>query len=588
MGRRKLRVLEMTAPLTAATGEITLEARQQAADRVLAPVLNYPAQRDALLKIAAAKLSCLQANRRAGKTQGVMRWVLAQMIACPRQWSCVVITRHLKSPTDNFLDNGKPDCMLEIIKSLGLLNRCRVQRSQGSVRLIRFEWGSELRVVDAGTVDALDKGRGNAADLYWADEAQAQPFLVQMLAVIVGPALADQDAKIVLSGTPSADVDSFFRRVALGLEPAWQRVEMWSWENPHFGDSAQERWRYVLRTSILPMRGQYGITAANENVLHDLTEQQLVAIAHGADDALPAEVRAVLEEVTADLLREYFGRWLVRASEYVFAWRHERLYYARASEQELGDEPVAVTMADRLALLPHRHGRVWRVGVGMDIGTTSPAAWVAMAFAADHGTAYELWSEKQEGLDDGQMFARLVAILDELKALGVEVVGVVADNKGMRLGTALQWDRALRSRLPQGVRIPKALAVAGRVMSVNLDLAANRIRVVKGSPLDVEGKHLKWFPQDPDRPKPASIWVQRQITLPDGRLYRPGDHALDGLCYAMQDLEHIWGVEPGNEQEPTPAELRQRAIDELAERRREMRRRAVGQSHSAPGRGARR
>jgi hypothetical protein len=573
----------MTAPLTAATGEFTLEARQAAADRVLAPIVAYPEQRRALEKIASSKLACLQANRRAGKTQGLMRWVLAKMLATPRQWSCVVISRYLSGPSETMLDNGKPDCMVELIRQLGLMNRCRIQRTRGMVRSIRFEWGAQLTVIDTGSLDALDKIRGTAADLYWADEAQSQPLLALMLTAIVGPALADQDAQIVLSGTPSGDTDSFFRRISLGLEPDWERIELWSWNNPHFGASPPERWRYLMRTSILPLRGQYGITAANENQLRELDERELRAIAHGDDAQLTPEVREVLKQVTADFLREYFGRWILRASEYVFAWHHKNLYYARVSGED-GPEPVGDTMAARLALLPRRAGRRWRVGVGMDLGTTSAAAWVVMAFAEDHATAYELWSEKQEGLDDAEMFARLKEILAELELLGVEVVGVVADNKGMRLGTHKQWDRALRGRMPQELRVPKAIATHGRQMAVNLDLASNRIRVVRGSPLDVEGRNLKWYPQDPAKPTPAKPWVERQITLPDGRLYRPGDHALDALCYAMQDLEHIWSQEPENEQEPTAAEIRRMADVAHARQRQEMRRRAMASPSRGRGR----
>lgn len=588
MAGRRVRVLQMAAPLTAAaTGAITLEARRKMAAQVLAPLVGYPEQAAAIEMIAANKLSCLQANRRAGKSQGIMRWVLAKMLVSERPWSCMVITRFLASPTENFLDNGKPDCMIEVIKQLGLLDRCHPVRSQGSIRSIRFDWGSELRVVDAGSLDAIDKGRGSAVDCYWADEAQSQPYLQQMLVQIVGPALADSDAKIVLSGTPGADVDSFFRRVSLGLEADWVRAELWSWNNPHFGATVAARWRYLLKSSILPLRGSYGITAANENVLAGLNERELLAIAHGDDDSLSPEIQEMLEQVTADLLREHFGRWIVRASEYVFAWRHENLYYARLSSSD-GPEALGDTMAQRLALLPKRPGRVWRVGVGMDIGTSSAAAWVAMAFAADHGTAYELWSEKQEGYDDGEMFGRLVSLLDEIGALGLEVVGVVADNKGMRLGTGLHWDRALKHRLPQGVKIPRALAISGRITACNLDLAANRIRVVRGSPLDVEGSNLKWFPQDPDRPKPARVWVERQITLPDGRLYRPADHALDALQYTMQDLEHIWGVEPENEELPSPADIRRMAQEADAQARRELRRQEVQRTQTARRAGGRR
>jgi hypothetical protein len=577
--RRLSRILALTAPPASASTALTREARQELADRVLASVARYPEQAAALRAMASGRQSVLQANRRAGKTQGIMRWVLAQML-CRDSWLCVVITYHLAGPTDNFLDNGQDDCLLAVLRQLGLVRgRDYVVRRHGEyVKRIRFTWGSELRVVDAGSIRALDKSRGSAAHLYWADEAQSQPYLALMLAQIVGPARADHSARVVLSGTPSADVDSFFGRVCLGIEPGWERCELWSWNNPRFGSTVAERWQHLLSETILTQRGNYGITPANENTLRALTADELRAIARGRDHGLRPEVREMLSQVTADLLREHFGRWMYRVSEHVFAWRHPDLYFGRLAGVD-GAEPIADTMRQRFALLPHRPGRQWRAAIGMDIGTTAPAAWLVMAFADDHPTAYELWSEKQEGLDDGQMFDRLVAIMDEVEGLGVQIAGIIADNKGMRLGTGKYWDRQLRHRLPDGVRIPKAVAIDGRIIAANLDLGAGRIRIVRGSPLDVEGANLRWKVRELGSLAPPVPDVERFITLPDGRMYQPGDHVLDCLCYTMQDLRHLWAFEPTNENEPrTAAELRAASDRAQADRRAEVRRRELARS----------
>lgn len=522
-------------------GSLSVEARREVARRVLAPVKGHPKQWAALQMLRTSRLLCVQANRRAGKTYGIVRYLLARCVA--KTTKVVILTHFLAQPTKNALDNQRPDCMVELIRSEGLSPFVKIHRTPAGIKSIRFAWGSVIDVIEASNAGAVEKPRGTTGDVFWADEAQSQPFLATMIARIVGPMLAETKASVILSGTPGTETDSFFRRVSLGLSSWWAKAAFFSWDNPVFGSTPEARWSGVLDDSIKLLSDQYGIPPEDLEFLRTLTEAERVAISDARDTDLRPEVRKWVDAADHDLLREFFGRWITAQSEYVFNWHRPGMYWCRESDRVPGDLPAAATMAARLQLLPFHPLRRWYAAIGVDLGVQDPSAWVVWVYANNHPTAYELWSEKRQGLSDTQVFARLEELVDEVKALGLQITGVIADNKGSRKGVGMDWDLNLRARVPSGVRIPRNMRTLDRVRALNLDLGAGRIKVVKGSPLDIEGLNLKWKPQDPDRPMPPTPWKERKVTLPDGRQDRPGDHALDATLYALQDLDHIWNTE---------------------------------------------
>jgi hypothetical protein len=309
---------------------------------------------------------------------------------------------------------------------------------------------------------------------------------------------------------------------------------------------------------------RFGLVAGDLELMAGFTRAECVAIGVGADDQLRPAIVEWLERVKPALLREYFGRWVVASEEYVYDWyARDDLYFCRHTSLWLGTEalPMASTMAARVALLPMvdtARGwkrREWRAVIGKDIGTyPDPAAWTVWAYSYDHPRAYEIWSEKQWHLGDSEMFARTKQIIEDAGDLGVRVTGVVADVKGMREGTRIDWDRQLKLRLPDGVRRPRHNVGAQRILAFNLDLGAGVLAVAAGSPLDIEGRHLRYRLNQAGNPE---IWVKRPVSLPDGTVLDgtgdnqpPGDHCLDASLYALDDLRHIWGREPEREQLP--------------------------------------
>lgn len=544
-----------------------IERRKAIAREIMAPVRAYPAQWAMITALLHRPQAAVRKNRRAGGTEGVGRYVLTRCIAEPG-WSCSIMTKHLAAPTINWLERAGISAM-SLIRDVGLGNFVRVSRQAGSIKRIVFPWpegDSEIRVYELGHEHSIEKIRGSRAHLYWPDEMQSIEHAPAAIDVVL-PTLADFGGHIVATGTPGKEVDSYFRRITDGTEPQWHRVELFSWDNPAFGDTFEARWARIVETAIAPGQARFGLTGADLDLMRSFTRSTCMSIALGQDDQLSAPVKEWLARVKPTLLREYFGRWVVASEEYVFDWyARDDMYFARHTDLWLGTEalPWGRTMAERVALLPlletarGPRPRQWRAVIGHDLGTyPDPAAWAVWAYTMDHPRAYEIWSEKLWHLGDSEMFGRSKQLIQECSDLGVRVTGMVADVKGMRTGTRIDWDRQLKLRIPDGVRRPRHNVSPQRIMAFNLDLGAGVLGVAAGSELDIEGRHLRYRLNQAGR---AEVWVDRPVALPDGTVLDgtgdhqpPGDHCLDCSLYALDDLRHIWGREPPVENLPQTA-----------------------------------
>lgn len=561
------------------------ERRREIAREIMEPVRAYPEQLELIRAMRRNPQVAARKNRRAGGTEGPGRFIVAEAIA-RSGWSCSILTKHLAAPTINWLERAGVSAM-SLIRDAGLAKFVRVSRQAGSIKRIVFPWPdgeSEIRVYELGQEASIEKIRGSRAHYYWPDEMQSIEHAPAAIDIVL-PTLADFGGHIVATGTPGKEIDSYFRRITDGTEPQWSRVELFSWDNPAFGPTFESRWARIIDTAILPGMARFGLSLADVELMRGFTRDECVAISRGDDDRLRPAILDWLERVKPALLREYFGRWVVASEEYVYDWyARDDLYFCRHTDLWLGTEelPWGRTMAERVALLPMIETgrgwrrRDWRAVIGHDLGKyPNPAAWVVWAYTLDHPCAYEIWSEKRLHLGDSEMFARTSQLVDECKALGVRVTGVVADVKGMRAGTGLDWDRQLKLRVPDGVRPPRGVVNEQRIMAFNLDLGAGVVKVAAGSDLDVEGRHLRYRLNQRGRAEP---WPERPVSLPDGTVLDgtgdhqpPGDHCLDGSLYAMDELRHIWGSEPPREPVPRTA----------AEEAHETRRRVEFQRRSA-------
>lgn len=557
-------VARMRRAAASRAADLTRTQRRKIAAEIVAPLRDYPEQMELARALVKNPLTVVRKNRRAGGTEGVGRAVLAALIA-EDGWSCSILTKHLAAPTINWIERAGVS-MLSLIREHGLDRFVRISRQAGAVKRVVFPWPdgtSELRVYDLAHEASIEKIRGSRAHLYWPDEMQSIELAPAALDVVM-PTLADFGGHIAATGTPSADVDSYFRRISDGTEPGWHRVELYSWDNPAFGNDFYERWHRIVDTAVAPARTRFGLSETDLVLMRELHRFECVSIANGHDTVLRPEVREWISRVKPTLLREYFGRWVVSTEEYVFDWYlRADLYYCRVNDlwSDVPEVPLVETMAERVALLPKvrtmrgEQARDWRGVLSVDIGLyPDPAAWVLWGYSMDHPRSYELWSEKRLHMPHSEIFARTSQIVEEARALGVRVTSVIADLKGPLLGAVGDWDRQLRARVPGGVRPPASMRTMERVTSANLDLAAGVLQVAAGSELDVEGRHLKYRITATGR---TEVWKKRPVVLPDGAVLDgtgdhqpPGDHCLDCTLYALEDLRHIWGQEPPDEPIP--------------------------------------
>jgi hypothetical protein len=530
-------------------------------------------------------LIAVEADRRAAKTTTIGAWLGARCVARDRH-VVRILTPVLSAPTINWLDRaGDGISFLGLLEEHGLDDPSvvEIRHVQDAIKSIKFPlWGSALFVHDVAHVRAIQKKRGFTADDWWIDEVQSIDGAPKILSELVFPTLGDarDRAKVVCSGTPGKEIGSFFHRCVTGAEKGWTPKRLYSWANPRFGRSDEERWRHLFETTIEATRSSYGLTDGDVELLRSLTREELIAIAVCDDDKLRPEIREWLKRADGDLLRERFGRWAIAANELVYSWTRRDpadFYYGQAVTCKEGyGLPVLGTLAERVAALPKRKyfGREiwadWRAVIGLDLGWDDPNAVVVVVWSPHIPTAYVIWADKRGQIEDSVLYSWLMDLLGEVEALGIPVSSIVADTSN-RKGTGAEIDRLLYQRLlafsnmgtaaqfaqpPAGAagpidwsglrlgkwyfHVPEKHEKLQRIRAFNLDIEAGRIRFLRGDALDIEGSNLRWVPFDPEAPKKPKEDKYRLVVLEDGTQARPGNHCLDALLYAAQDCQNLF------------------------------------------------
>lgn len=413
-------------------------------------------------------LVVVEANRRAGKTQGIGTAVQERLIT-QDNYKAIQVTHNLEAPTKQWWDRKGATSGLDLLGSWA--THAHIHRAGlGAIKSITFPWGSQLSIIVVQTVGDVDKLRGLTADLYWVDEAQDVTALSAALTSGIFPTLADSGGRVILSGTPGLDPESYYGRAVRGAQAddigsAWAAASVWSWENPAFGATTRERWKTIVDRTLRPAADSYRLDPATLERLAALTPEELPQLREATDGPL----KGLRDGLDDRVKREYFAVWSGSSSPAVFpAWTSVR-YWARENDlfgRELDLIPSSI--AERVKVLPHptiaplhpRDGqrpdpRPWQTVVTADMGYDPDP--VAIGVLASHpgrpGVKYELLSETHLRMPDGDVFGRLAEIVTELQTAGVTVSTVVADLSGDRAGTRAEWDRALVRRVREKVPV---------------------------------------------------------------------------------------------------------------------------------------
>lgn len=528
------------------------EQRERIAWRCVEQAYKCPQQRALLRSVTEHQKTATHKTRRGGATDALGRYALAQMIAHDN-WIAAVVVVDLKSYTRNWLERPGGESAISLLREAGLLEWCTIERSAGAITRIALPWGSELWVLNVASAHALGRKRGMAAKLWIVEEAQEFTNLHDIVAQLINPTLADfGGAHVVLNGTPQPDLDTFFARAVLagGDGHDWRPVVVASWRNPYYGATFEERWSHLVAKTLSAAADQFGLSDEEYERIAALTEAELDAIM--LLDELPAHLQWVAE-LAPDLLRESFGRWVADVGRLVYSWNRAK-YWASAPWARVDD--VAGTMRAAFEALRNAIGPLdWQAVLAHDLGyRPDPAAWTLFAWAPDHARAYEVWSAKRHELGLAEQFELLVEIANASEDVGLPVVSVVVDLDASGPGTRDQWMREFQMRTQLEITPALKANKERQVLVCSLAVARGEIVFIKGSEIDVEGRHLR-FRSD----KAGVIDKHRVVYTSSGKQLVPGDHALDGMRYSVPYLGAVGQETPEERAARRRAEARARA-----------------------------
>lgn len=518
--------------------------RRAAAAAILQPIMDTPSQRELLATLSRRGLVSVLGPRRSAKTTVVGRYVTACMLVHD-DWVCRIPAQRLAGPSQTWIKRER-DGMLALLERHDMAQHARVSHQQSSVVQVVFDWGSALYVHSVATEYAVHEKRGVTADLWWCPEAQHLELLNTVVNELAVPTLADSDATLVADGTPGREVDSSFFAYTRPTTAGWSNVRLNSWDNPHFGPDFATRWRRLVSKILVSARSDYQLSDEDLARFAKLTEQDLADIVAGRADEDTTRWIAGLDP---RVQREFLGLWLAGGDDYVTAWHDAppEKHWARVLRSPLSlpdDVPIVGNdIAHRLEVLtemlelPRRlraHHR-WSAGMGVDLGwSDSASAWSIPVWSPRKpGHVYILLTDKEHRMTDDAILGRTEMYVDELRAAGAAVVGVRADNNGMRMNSHAAWSTSFFSRFDG--RVPLELAAKAnkedQVAAMNSDMMHGQLHLVAGDPLDIECRFLRYRLKKENNPT-REIHKHRMVTLPDGTRIQPGDHAYDATRYA--------------------------------------------------------
>ena len=240
------------------------------------------AQQRALVDDIAHPKRAACCSRRAGKTTGIVRAMLARCLEVPRS-VCVYFAMTAKSARRIVwsVPGGIPDQVMDFDLRQALV----ADPNETDMRL-DFRNGSVLWVSGIDTPQDAKEWKGLPYDIGVLDEAQdwREEILEYMVNTALSPALMDHRGQLLVTGTPGPYLGGLFYEITTGEREGWGRHGWTCFENPHIPDA----------------RGY---------VAEDIRNRGL-----SADDPV--------------VQREYFGRWVRDVSTLLYQYLPGRNDYA--------------------------------------------------------------------------------------------------------------------------------------------------------------------------------------------------------------------------------------------------------------------
>lgn len=475
-----------------------------------------------------ARLVAVLGTRRSGKSRGWLRKLVHDALVVPGSYQVYVNTSWAECRRIAWRGARPCDGLVGLNEDFKL----------GAVfhkadRTMTFPNRSVIEAIPADDVPAVERALGMAPHRVWFDEAQKFPHLDYAIKEIVGPAMADFDGQIVLTGTPSRDCVGLFYDVTKddAQVAGWSRHKLTVLDNPWFGATKKERY---------------------------------------AKTVLKHCIKFALEEDDPEVQRMWFGRWVEEDSSFVYHVHRvpeDELLYADArwvdgrkpNHDGLGGVPDLSRAVGDLPVRDDGSVYDWTFGLGTDLGyDPDPFAYVVWAWTWERPELYEVASWKQVRLiPDAQ--AQIIADLQ--RRFDFAFAG--ADAGGGGKGIVKGWSEGWQDRYPLPIEeAPKAQKVTA-VEFMNNDIRLGTVKLRRGGPLYEEMRKLTWAPR-----KGGGRQMEQVQRGRHGKKRFPNDCCDAGL-YGHRMAQHHRYQEPEKEPEYGTSEYwaredekMQREIDE--------------------------
>lgn len=546
--------------LTALGSDESLQSKRRAwAQDIRRPVYDHPKQLAFCVDPSPYKV--VAKNRRAGGTEGQGRWDLSDLVERDNLliW---VYSIHLAEYSRNWLQRQGAPSAIDILQSAGLrmgTDFSVLRKDKDTILSISFPWGSHLLVLPAGDVGKVQVSRGGAPDRVRLDEVQEMRVIAEIIREVVGAAGADKQAEVSMSGTPGKEIGTYFWAAVTGQDSSWSVHTFYSVDNPFFGSTWNDRYRRAVHDRITQLAGLYNLSDFCGQMLSSMTEDRFHRISSLPTQELSADEQRFVRELHDDALREFFGRWVVESSDYVYgsfsSTPPDTLYWGEWScDLNVGNTTGWDSVGPMLDAPDRWYGRIstlpaistsigaaskkWRAVLSADLGyNPDPFALVVWLWSPQHGSLIEFDSAKSTRLTEPEQLSVISSWAKRLTSMGIPVSALVVDASGGE-ATAVSrgWSDKLAYVVPNVVEAHKPNKWT-QIWQMNSEIRSGKIQMLRNSPLSVEGRYLKKKQRDLDKQYRLEVDKYREVHS-GGLKFRPGDNCLDAARYGWFYCTH--------------------------------------------------
>lgn len=427
-----------------------------------------------------AQLAAACCGRRAGKTRGIVRDHLRDLLAVDGYRGLYLNSTRGEAERLAWIGN-RGDGFKPLVESIG--QSLVLDNSRLTVHNPATDGWMHLRGADDEA--ELRKALGGAYHKVTWDEAQKiPPKLAVSIREVFFPALLDFGGRFRMTGTPVRQMSGLFFDVTRG-EIA-QRARGWSvhhWTllaNPFWGRAKQiDGAAYVVwgaRDEIVSgPHDPENVDAAIESARWNRGMLALQELYGGADVA-PID--------SPIMQREGFGRWVREDAAYVYAVHRVREpFFAPVRKRADGFPDIVAALED----LPYP----WRDGLfalGCDLGWyPDPFAFVLWSWHPNDPCLYEVASWRQTHLTSDQQVKALHDVRAHV-AIGI----MVADASGPAKPTVRGWSDEWRNRYALPIIEADKQHKHVHIDLVNNDILAGKLKLREGGGLYDEMAQLQW------------------------------------------------------------------------------------------------